>query len=243
MFDHVGIRTADRAASQRFYELVLGTLGIELTASKDWLAEWSEFALSPVTPDKPATRGLHLGFAARSREAVDAFWRAGIEAGYRDDGAPGPRPQYRADYYGGFLLDPDGNSVEAVHHGAVDERRVIDHLWIRVRSLPAARAFWELVAGQAGFELAAATSERIQFRGDGSSFSLVPGPPTAHLHVAFPAADRTAVAAFHRTLVAAGHPDNGGPGERPEYHPGYYGAFVCDPDGTNVEMVVDERER
>ena len=60
------------------------------------------------------TRGLHVGFRAPSREAVDAFWQAGIDAGYRDDGAPGPRTAYGPDYYGGFLLDPDGNSAEAV---------------------------------------------------------------------------------------------------------------------------------
>jgi predicted lactoylglutathione lyase len=53
---------------------------------------------------------------APSRERVDAFWHAGIEAGHRDDGAPGPRPQYSKDYYGTFLLDPDGNNVELVNH-------------------------------------------------------------------------------------------------------------------------------
>ena len=51
------------------------------------------------------------------RAAVDPFWRAGIEAGYTDDGRPGPRPEYGDDYYGGFLLDPDGTNVESVHHG------------------------------------------------------------------------------------------------------------------------------
>jgi hypothetical protein len=54
---------------------------------------------------------------------VDEFWRVGTAAGYRDDGVPGPRPQYRADYYGAFLLDPDGNSIEAVHHGALRRGR------------------------------------------------------------------------------------------------------------------------
>ena len=61
------------------------------------------------------TRGLHVGFGAPSREHVDAFWQAGVEKGYPDDGR-GARPQYREDYYGGFLRDPDGNSAEAVHH-------------------------------------------------------------------------------------------------------------------------------
>ena len=71
--------------------------------------------------DKPPTRGLHIGFSAPSREHVDAFWQAGVDAGYRDDGAPGRGRSTGADYYGGFLLDPDGNSAEAVHHGDVAE--------------------------------------------------------------------------------------------------------------------------
>jgi hypothetical protein len=66
------------------------------------------------------TRGLHVGFRAPSREAVDAFWQAGIDTGYRDVGAPGRRTVYGPDYYGGFLLDPDGNSAEAVHTQRAD---------------------------------------------------------------------------------------------------------------------------
>ena len=64
-----------------------------------------------------ATESCERDDMTPSRAHVDEFWRAGTEAGYRDDGAPGPRPQYSPDYYGGFLLDPDGNSAEAVHHG------------------------------------------------------------------------------------------------------------------------------
>jgi len=60
------------------------------------------------------TRGLHVVFSARDHAQVDAFWRAGVDAGYRDAGAPGLRIQYAPTYDGGFLLDPDGNSVEAV---------------------------------------------------------------------------------------------------------------------------------
>ena len=66
------------------------------------------------------TRGLHIGFRARDRAQVDAFWQAGIDAGHADDGAPGPRTQYGPDYYGASLLDPDGNSVEAVHDNRED---------------------------------------------------------------------------------------------------------------------------
>jgi catechol 2,3-dioxygenase-like lactoylglutathione lyase family enzyme len=107
MFDHVTIRVSDREASERFYATVLRTLGVEKTYSDEDLAEWDDFSLSPAEGEKPVTRGLHIGFVAPSRAHVDEFWRAGTEAGYRDDGRPGVRPEYGGDYYGGFLLDPD----------------------------------------------------------------------------------------------------------------------------------------
>jgi catechol 2,3-dioxygenase-like lactoylglutathione lyase family enzyme len=237
MFDHVGIRVADRDASERFYATVLATLGIEQTTSRDWLAEWDDFALSPATPDKPVTHRLHIAFVAPSRAHVDEFWQAGMEAGYRDDGGPGPRPQYRPEYYGAFLLDPDGNSAEAVHHDAMRTPGNIDHLWIRVANLAAAKGFYECIAPHAGLRLGTDTSERVQFRGASATFSLVPGTRTENLHMAFPATDDATVDAFHRAATGAGYRDNGAPGERPEYHAGYYGAFVLDPDGTNVEVV------
>ena len=120
MFDHVTIRVSDRAASERFYETVLASLGIEQTHADDALAEWDDFSLSPADAGHPVTRGLHIGFGAPSRAIADEFWRAGTEAGHRDDGAPGPRPEYGPDYYGAFLLDPDGNNVEAVYHGPAE---------------------------------------------------------------------------------------------------------------------------
>ena len=67
------------------------------------------------------------------------------------------------------------------------------------------------------------------------------GAPTENVHMAFPASDDATVDAFHRAAVAAGYRDNGAPGERPRYHPGYYGAYVLDPDGNNVEVVNHNR--
>jgi catechol 2,3-dioxygenase-like lactoylglutathione lyase family enzyme len=241
VFDHVTIRVADREASELFYGTVLPSLGIAQTDSLDWLAEWDDFSLSPANDAKPVTRRLHIAFAAPSRGHVDEFWRVGTQAGYRDDGAPGERSQYSPDYYGAFLLDPDGNSVEAVHHRAMRTAGKIDHLWIRVADVAAAKRFYETVAPYAGLRLGTDTPERAQFRGDSGSFSLVPGTPTEHLHLAFPAVENATVDAFHRAATGAGYLDNGAPGERPEYHPGYYGAFVCDPDGNNVEVVNHNR--
>ena len=236
MFDHVEIRVAARAASERFYRLVLGVLGVEPTHASAELVEWNDFGLLAGEP----TTGMHLGFAAHSRELVDAFWRAGVEAGHASDGEPGPRPQYSEDYYGAFLLDPDGNSAEAVHHAAVGNRGVLDHIWIRVSDLGASRAFYSAI----GFpdEHEASDPRRVFYGAHNGSFSIVDdGTPTHNLHLAFPAADNAAVDAFHARLVGAGYRDNGPPGERPQYHPGYYGAFVLDPDGNNVELVNHNR--
>jgi catechol 2,3-dioxygenase-like lactoylglutathione lyase family enzyme len=242
VFDHVTIRVSDREASERFYDTVLPAVGIEEATSGELFPEWGDFSVSAATGDKPVTRRLHIAFAADSRARVDQFWRAGTEAGYRDDGAPGPRPQYGADYYGGFLLDPDGNSVEAVHHRGVQPGN-IQHLWMRVADVAASKRFYEHVAAYAGFrfnEIPEGQLERAQFVG-GGSFSVVAGTPTQNVHLAFPAGDNATVDAFHRGLTQAGYRDNGAPGERAVYHPGYYGAFVLDPDGNNVELVNHNR--
>ncbi len=241
MFDHVTIRASDRGASERFYQTVLRTLGIEKTHTDEHFAEWRAFSLSQATEEKPVTRRLHVGFTAPSRAHVDEFWRVGTGAGYQYDGAPGLRPQYDDDYYGSFLLDPDGNSAEAVHHGSVHEGGGIDHLWIRVAEEAAARDFYESVARHAGFKLRTATADRAHFAGTSGSFSLVRDTPTENVHLAFPATDNAAVDDFHRALTEAGYRGNGAPGERPIYHAGYYSAFILDPDGNNVEIVNHNR--
>ena len=241
MFDHVTIRVSDRAASVAFYDTVLRTVEIEPTGGDDRYTEWNDFSLAEADGEEPVTTGLHVAFVAPTRGLVDEFWRAGTEAGYRDDGAPGWRPQYREDYYGSFLLDPDGNSVEAVHHGAM-RGGGIDHLWIRVANVADAKRFYEVVAPFAGFRLKDDTPDRARFVGGSGSFSLVDGtPPTQQFHLAFPADDDAVVEAFHRAATAAGYRDNGAPGARAVYHDGYFGAFVLDPDGHNVEVVNHNR--
>ena len=242
MFDHVTIRVSDRAASERLYATVLDTLGIEQTYAGEDFAEWDDFSLARTDASNPVTRRLHVAFRAPSRDHVDAFWRAGTAAGYRDDGRPGPRPQYSEDYYGAFLLDPDGNSAEAVHHGESRGAGGIDHLWIRVANVAASRRFYETVGPHAGLRAGRETSDRARFLVDGGgSFSVVAGPPTEHVHMAFPAADDATVDAFHRAATRAGYRDQGAPGERAAYHPGYYAAYVLDPDGHNVEVVNHNR--
>ena len=113
-----------------------------------------------------------------------------MRAGYADDGAPGLRPEYTGDYYGGFLLDPDGNSAEAVHHRGVRRAGIVDHVWMRVADLAASRDFYDSIASEAGYRLNKELPGRVAYvseRPDGGDFSIVEGEPTENAHLAFPA--------------------------------------------------------
>jgi catechol 2,3-dioxygenase-like lactoylglutathione lyase family enzyme len=124
LIDHIQLVVRDLPASRRFYEAVFDALGIPLSGSGDDFFWVDELFVS--TPDSEAAAGEltgrhHIAFQARDRATVDAFYKAGLAAGGRDNGAPGERA-YHPGYYGAFLLDPDGNNIEAVHHGSPAER-------------------------------------------------------------------------------------------------------------------------
>jgi len=227
MFDHVGVAVSDFAASERFYRTVLYALRVEPTHADAELVGWEDWWIGPVDREHSVTRGLQVGFVAPDGAAVDTFRQAGIDAGHQHDGA--------------FLLDPDGNRVEAIHR---DRERpaadgCIDRLWLRVRDPQASRDFYATVAPYAGLRLAHDAPDRVQFAGSDFSFSLVNDGRrlSEHVHIAFTADADATVREFHAAALAAGYEDHGAPGERPVYHPGYYGAFVLDPDGHNVEVV------
>ncbi|MGN6871275.1 MAG: VOC family protein [Solirubrobacteraceae bacterium] len=99
-----------------------------------------------------------------------------------------------------------------------------------------------MIAPHAGLSRDPDVTDRAQFRGDTGSFSLLPGDPTEHLHMAFPTRDDGDVRRFHEAATNAGYRSNGEPGERARYHAGYYAAFVLDPDGNNIEVVNHHRE-
>jgi catechol 2,3-dioxygenase-like lactoylglutathione lyase family enzyme len=179
MFAHVTTRAENRAASVQFYRTVLGALGIEPSHGTADLIAWDDFAILEADPERPPTRHLHIAFVAPSRERVDALWRAGVRAGYEDAGGPGERPQYTPGYYGAFLLDPGGNSAEAVHHADVRRGGHIDHLWIGGGDLDAAEAFYLTIARHAGLRAGRRWDRGVQFRGAWATFSLVhDGLPT-----------------------------------------------------------------
>lgn len=119
LIDHVHLVVADVAASRRFYRAALAALGHALTWDSDDAFACDELFVSNARSagaQSTAPHRVHLALQASDRDAVARFHAAAIAAGGRDNGAPGERP-YHAGYFAAFVLDPDGNNVEAVHHG------------------------------------------------------------------------------------------------------------------------------
>ncbi|MCC6888557.1 MAG: VOC family protein [Hyphomicrobiales bacterium] len=131
LIDHLQLVVKDLAASRRFYEAVLGVLGIPIAGEGDGFFWADELVVS--SADSEAALGaltgrVHLAFQAKDRATVETFHKAGLAAGGRDYGAPGER-SYHPGYYAAFLLDPDGNNIEAVFHGPAE--RSADSVSIR----------------------------------------------------------------------------------------------------------------
>ena len=119
LIDHVQLVVRDLAASKRFYAAVFSTLRIPLGGEGEdffWADELFVSSKDSKAADGKLTGHVHLAFQASTREVVEAFHRAAITSGGRDNGAPGERP-YHPGYYAAFVLDPDGNNIEAVFHG------------------------------------------------------------------------------------------------------------------------------
>ena len=123
MFDHVKFGVSDYAASKAFFLKALEPLGVAVV--QEWPATYG-IELSPPegkaslclyqTEDEEKPAHLHLAFTAENRQQVEAFYCAALEAGGKDNGAPGLRPHYHANYYAAFVIGPDGHNVEVVCH-------------------------------------------------------------------------------------------------------------------------------
>jgi len=119
MYDHVSLKVKDYKKSKRFYEKALAPLGYKVQG--EYGGNTAGFGAGETTAlwvseGKPASSGVHIAFASSSRAAVNGFHVAAMEAGGRDNGAPGLRENYSPTYYAAFVHDPDGNNIEAVCH-------------------------------------------------------------------------------------------------------------------------------
>ncbi|PTT58230.1 VOC family protein [Stenotrophomonas sp. HMWF003] len=122
LIDHLQLVVKDLAASRRFYQAVFDTIGIPIAGEGDTYFWADELFISTASSEAAAgqlTGRHHLAFQARDRATVDAFHRAALGAGGKDNGAPGERP-YHPGYYAAFAIDPDGNNIEVVYHGPAD---------------------------------------------------------------------------------------------------------------------------
>jgi catechol 2,3-dioxygenase-like lactoylglutathione lyase family enzyme len=125
MIDHTGYAVSDLIKSKAFYAAALRPLGIELimevTAEQTGAGAHAGFGAASkaffwIGDHGSPCSGVHIAFTAESRAQVDQFYRAALKAGGKDNGEPGVRPHYHENYYGAFVLDPDGNNIEAVCH-------------------------------------------------------------------------------------------------------------------------------
>ena len=118
LVDHVHLRARDFEATRRFYEVALLTLGRSLDHSGQGWFQVDELFVDAADANTPPTH-IHLAFQARDRDTVDRFYQTALTAGGKDNGAPGER-SYHPGYYACFVLDPDGNNIEAVFHGPAE---------------------------------------------------------------------------------------------------------------------------
>ena len=119
MIDHVKLHASDPAASRAFYEAALAPLGyrVLLQPTPEVVGMGARMPDFWIAPSEGPPTTIHVSFRAESEEEVQEFHAAAMQAGGTDNGAPGLRPHYHQNYYGAFVLDPDGNNVEAVYHG------------------------------------------------------------------------------------------------------------------------------
>ena len=113
LIDHIQLVVRDLETSKRFYSAVFDVLGIPMGEVAGFFY-WDELVISQ---GEPRTGRTHLAFQAKEHDTVRRFYQAALAAGGKDNGAPGMREEYHPGYYAAFVLDPDGNNIEAVHHG------------------------------------------------------------------------------------------------------------------------------
>lgn len=122
MLDHVSLETKDFERAKEFYRAILKVLRFRVwVENSDYIGFGDEIRPYFWLNRSDSRSDVHIAFSAENREAVDEFFRVAIAYGAKDDGAPGLRPEYHKDYYGAFVLDHEGNSVEAVCHKSLEE--------------------------------------------------------------------------------------------------------------------------
>src|SRR5258708_32906030 len=153
MFDGTPRRVAVLRDAPGAFKAVFDELEIEQTTGTPSFSVWGNFALTQTDEQHPIAERVHVALIAPSTAHVDRFARAGIDAGFADDGPAGPRPDYADDYYAAFLKDGAGNSFEAVHRDGERPAGNIDHIAIRVSDNEASATFYSTIANDTGLAI------------------------------------------------------------------------------------------
>lgn len=263
MFSHFTLGTDDLERAQSFYTSVLATLGQSLleTAPDEGYLMYGppdrghpHLFISRPFDGLPATwsNGFHIAYRVLDTAAVERFFEAALAHGGYDEGEPGMRPQYSADYYGAYVRDPDGNKLQAVCYtggrraGATGD--IVSHITLGLADLDRERSFYSAVLGALGIvELPEESDEESSGYGIvGYELPVVYVQPTFDgrpatwgngTHTAFAADSRDAVDRFHAAALAYGGTCDGPPGLRLNYSPNYYAAYVRDPVGNKLQAV------
>ena len=254
--DHASVGVADLAASMRFYDAALAPLGARRRFRDGDYVAWGtgavngHFAVSR-RPYPMPQNAAHTCFAAGSREEVAAFHAAALAAGGTDNGQPGYRPQYSEDYYGAYVLDPDGNHLGVVarlkpESASTPRARIIDHLSIGTDDLPESSRFYDALLAPLGVRRLRTRPDYVMYGTElhDTTFILAEPDdlaagtlPQPGFHACFSADSRESASRFHAAGLRAGARDNGAPGHRPDYAIDYWGAFLIDPWGNRIGVV------
>jgi predicted lactoylglutathione lyase len=242
VIDHLMLRVPDLESATERLKAALHELGVTQTRSSRALSSWGNFVLAEARPGRPIGRGIDVAFLAPTPEHVDRFASEGISAGLADAGARGHPTTHEGPYYATSLRDGAGNCFQAVHRDSARPTGTISGVTIRVADVSNSTAFYRAIGPHVGLTVQRQLDDRTTFAvaSSGGAFSVIAGVPSQNLHLAFSGGDGD-VRGFHADAVAAGYDSNGEPGERPQYHDGYYAAFVLDPDGNNIEVVAHRR--
>ena len=264
LISHVTVGMSDRAHSMAFYDAILGPVGLTrrpirhpslIGYARGGGEDLPYFVLAEPFDGNPPTRGngFHVAFLAPSEQAVRDFHQAALASGGCDDGPPGRRPHYAADYYGAYVRDPDGVKLQATFYGkgrsAGPDGAVYSHVCLPVDDYAIGVDFHTPLFASLGIDrmpeeeslgedMAFVRAGKIlptvfvQFPFDGQ-----PAAPGNGQHLALWAETRAQVDTFYELALSLGGRSEGEPGERPDYTQPYYGAYVRDPAGTKLQAV------
>lgn len=201
MFAEVAFSVADPGRAMPALGRLLAVLGAPAIAGGS-RSPWGDFVVTGAGMSRPPTRAAHVAFRAPDEEAVRRFWSTGLELGFADDGPPGERPRYLRGYFGAFLRDGAGNSLEAVLYPGMRDRGVVDHVWLRVSDLDASRLLYDDLMRRAGGRRVASTGSLARYslgprRGSLTLVAASPEATTVSLDLKFATEEGGRVTAGH----------------------------------------------